>query len=356
MISIQAFGKVDWIYHCPSQNVSTLTGDIYNYNLFQIKNLIMTTKTKSNIQLIVFQKSGAVSISYPFDINNTLAQVRSTLESDTVDNFMSPNDYFLNEGSKVLISTEKSIPLNVLLNNENTVNIGILSAVDPLDPKDGVQHYNDMSAAEKIALFGNIEIFNGLTFTSAEGFHKTFKKLYSWKNDQFPNAVTPRVLTEVEYKNSFSKVTNSLQETSTNSGSVSLNTPSVGGEAEFKYEQSKNTSSTEISEYITGKYLIRKIALQIDFSNFEISDDFDDALNTALHNNIDNDFQACKAVLQVLNSYGYYIPKEFNLGGALFTSDSTTISDYSESETNIQEFGGSFKGTFQWYRRWRVLQ
>ncbi|CAM1362812.1 conserved hypothetical protein [Tenacibaculum litoreum] len=309
----------------------------------------MTTKTltkKNETKLIVFQKSGSTSISYPFDVSDTLAQVRKTLESPKADNFMNKDDYFLNHGSKVLVSSEKTITLSVLLDGSNTVNIGSPEHSDPLDPKDGVQHYMNLSDTEKNSLFNNVQIFNGLTFDPISGFQKSFKKIFSWKNGQFPDAVIPRVLTEVVYTDSFSKVTHSLQETSTDSGSVSLNTPYGGGEAEFKHEKSKETSSSKVTEYITGKYLVRKVALQMDLSKFQSSDDFNQAIDQALHDHMDNDFQACKAVLEVLNEYGYYVPKQFNLGGALFSSDTTTITEYSESETNKQEFGGSFKAAF----------
>ena len=305
-----------------------------------------STNKNSDIQLIVFKKAGVESISYPFNINSTLSEVRKVLESGEVDNFMTKNDYFLNNGSKILISTESQIVLEVLLNEENTVTVGILDLSDPLDPEDGVQYYMDLSTTEKLSLFENVQIFNGLTFDPEQGFKKSFKKIYTWKEGKFPDALVPRVLTEVEYKDAYSKITHSLQETNTNSGSVSLAGPTVGGEAEFKFEQSKNQSSSEVTQYITGKFLVRKVALQVDLDNYKASDDFNDAINEALQKYSDNDFKTCKAVVEVLNEYGYYIPQEYNLGGALFSSDSTTITEYSESETNKQEFGGSFKAAF----------
>lgn len=309
----------------------------------------MTKKSidkNSDIKLIVFQKAGKESISYPFDVNTKLSEVRKVLESPEVDNFMKREDYFLNEGSKILISTESQIALSVLLNSGNVITVGVLDLSDPLDPEDGVQYYMDLSTTEKLSLFENVQIFNGLTFDPEKGFTKSFKKLYSWKEGKFPDALVPRVLTEVENKDAYSKVTHSLQETNTNSGSVSLASPTVGGEAEFKFEQSKNQSSSEVTQYITGKFLVRKVALQVDLENYVASDDFNEAIHKALLKYSDNDFKTCKAVVEVLNEYGYYIPKEYNLGGALFSSDSTTITEFSESETNRQEFGGSFKAAF----------
>ncbi len=306
----------------------------------------MATKKANTTKLIIIQKSGVASISYLLDTANNLSEIRTTLTSDGALNFMKPNDYFLNQGSKIPFSAEVYVTLNDVLNGENTLVIGTPEVTDPLDPQDGVEHYNDLSDAEKQSLFNNIEIFNGLTFSPEAGFEKSFKKLFTWKSNKFPNAITPRVLTEVKYTSAFSKVTHSLQETSTNSGSVSLNTPYGGSEAEFKHEQSKSTSSTEITEYITGKYLVRKVALQMDLSNYESTIEFNEAIGNALQSSTDNDFKTCIAVLKALNDYGYYVPKQFNVGGALFTSDSTTISEYSESETNIQEFGGSFKSEF----------
>ncbi len=300
----------------------------------------------SDIQLILFKKAGVESISYPFDINSKLSEVRKILESSKVDNFMIREDHFLYNGSKILLSTESQIELKVLLSEDSMVAIGVLETSDPLDPLDGVQYYMDLSTTEKLSLFENVQIFNGLTFDPEQGFRKSFKKLYSWKEGKFPDALVPRVLTEVEYKDSYSKLTHSLQETNTNSGSVSLAGPTIGGEAEFEFEQIKNQSSSEVTQYITGKFLVRKVALQVDLENYQASEDFNNAIQEVLHKYSDNDFKTCKAVVEVLNEYGYYIPQEYNLGGALFSSDSTTITEYSESETNRQEFGGSFKAAF----------
>ncbi len=299
-----------------------------------------------DVKLVVFQKSGTEPISFPFDITSKLIEVRKVLESAETDYFMKREDYFLNEESKILISQESQISLSMLLNSGNVVTVGVLELSDPLDPEDGVQYYMDLSTTEKLSLFENVQIFNGLTFDPEQGFRKSFKKLYSWKEGKFPDALIPRILTEVEYKDAYSKVTHSLQETNTNSGSVSLAGPTIGGEAEFEFEQSKSQSSSEVTQYITGKFLVRKVALQVDLDNYQASNDFNEAINNAILEYSDNDFKTCKAVVEVLNEYGYYIPKEYNLGGALFSSDSTTIREYSESETNRQEFGGSFKAAF----------
>lgn len=306
----------------------------------------MATKKSNDVELVFFDKAGGTSIGLPFDLHTTLDKVRVVLESSKTKHFMSSDDFFISHGSEILKDEESSISLGMVISDDHRLSIGVPQPNNPLDPKDGVQHYNSLSGAQKLSLFNNVEIFNGLTFDSAHGFHKSFKKIYTWKDGIFPDALIPRVLTEVVYTDSFSKVTHSLQETSTDSGSVSLNTPYGGGESEFKYEKSKTTSSSKVTEYITGKYLVRKASLSSDLDNLVATDEFNHAIATALHNNINNDFAACKAVLQTLNTYGYYVPKEFNLGGALFSSDSTTITEYSESTTTKQEFGGSFKAAF----------
>jgi len=292
-------------------------------------------------KLIVISKAGQVSKSMSLDPDDFLSTVRQQLEQAK---YMTACDLFLNQGSEIDQSQESTITLADLLGSSTAITIGAGTVVDPIGVDDGVQHYNELSAEQKYEVFANIGIFKGLTFKTS-GFGATFHDVYSWKNGKFPSVLQPRISTQVDYSYSFSKLVQTMEENSVDKGSVSLESPYVDASAEFSYEKSKSTSSEKVTEYITGKYTVRKVMAQVQMGDLVPDSAFEKAVDSAIRSNT-NPFQQYYALLNVLNDWGYYIPLEFTLGGALYSSDSTTITEYTQAESEKQEFGGSFKAKF----------
>jgi hypothetical protein len=292
-------------------------------------------------KLITIIKSGQVSKSMMLDPDDFLSSIRTTL---TTAGYMDADDLFLNQGSEIDQHQEDAVRLNDLLNGTTSITIGEGTAVDPIGTDDGVQHYNELSTAQKASIFSNISIYKGLTLKST-GFGPTFHKLYTWKNGKFPSVINPHIVTQIDYSYSFSKLVQTMDENSVDKGSVSLETPFVDASAEFSYEKNKSTSSEHVTEYITGKYTVRKVMAHVDADDIVADPAFEKAVHDAIASST-NEFQQYYELLTTLNEWGYYIPLEFTLGGALFSSDSTTITEYSEAESQKQEFGGSFKAKF----------
>jgi MAC/Perforin domain len=292
-------------------------------------------------KLITVAKSGQVSKSLMLDPASMLSAVRTTLVTA---GYMDADDLFLNQGSEIDQHNEDSISLDDLLNGTTTINIGAGTAVDPIGTDDGVQHYNELSAAQKKSIFANIAIYKGLTLKTT-GFQPTFHSLYKWKDGKFPAVINPRIVTQVDYSYAFSKLVQTMDENSVDKGSVSLEVPFLEASAEFSYEKTKHTSSEKTTEYITGKYMVRKVMAQVDAADIVADPAFEKAVHDAIASST-NEFEQYYELLTVLNEWGYYIPLEFTLGGALFSSDSTTITEFSEAESQKQEFGGSFKAKF----------
>ncbi len=292
-------------------------------------------------KLITIVKSGQVSKSMMLDTDAMLSAIRKVLVTAT---YMDDDDLFLNQGSEIDQTNEVSITLQDLLNGTNSLNIGAGTIVDPIGTDDGVQHYNELSSAQKSSIFSNISIYKGLTLKST-GFGPTFHKLYTWKNGNFPAVINPHIVTQIDYSYSFSKLVQTMDENSVDKGSVSLDVPFLEASAEFSYEKSKSTSSEKVTEYITGKYTVRKVMAQVDANNIVADPAFEKAVKDAIDSST-NEFNQYYELLTTLNEWGYYIPLEFTLGGALFSSDSTTITEYSEAESQKQEYGGSFKAKF----------
>lgn len=295
-----------------------------------------------NKKLITISKSGQVSKSMSLDPDDLLSTVRQQLEQAS---YMASSDLFLNQGSEIDQNQESTITLADLLGGSTTITIGSGTVVNPIGVDDGVQHYNELSAQQKLAIFANIGIFKGLTF-EASGFGPTFHNVYSWKNGKFPSVLQPRISTQIDYSYSFSKLVQTMEQNSVDKGSVSLESPFVDASAEFSYEKSRSTSSEKVTEYITGKYIVRKVMAQVQMGDLVVEPAFEKAVDSAISSNA-NPFQQYYALLKVLNSWGYYIPLEFSLGGVLYSSDSTTITEYTQAESEKQEFGGSFKAKFE---------
>lgn len=298
----------------------------------------------ANLKLISVHKEGQASQLVNLDTDSKLSKVRTTLEQKSL---MSENDLFLRGASQLGKSDESSIPLSSILTGDNndTLDIGRAKSDNPIGVDDGVQDYQDLDNAQLSALYSHINIFRGLTFQST-GFQRTFKKVYGWKNDAFPPALKPRISSRVDFKTAYSKITHTMNTSSSDEASVSLDTPYGGGSAEYKYAKTHSTSSSEVTEYITGRFTINKVKIQVDPDNLVVDSAFEKAVSDAIKSSPHDAFNQYYALLEVLNNWGYYIPLEFTLGGALLSSDHTTISDYSESDTNKQEYGGSFKAAF----------
>jgi hypothetical protein len=292
--------------------------------------------------MIRVNRSDGKSESFLLDPSATLDKVRTFL---TGRKFMGDGDSFLFQGtSEIDHDQEASIRL------EKVVKDNVLSVGDPTDTSpitgadDGAARYKQMRADQKQALFDNIQIWRGLSFT-ANGFGKTFQDVCAWTSGYSPLANTPSVNTELTSNYSFSKVTHDLHVFGSESTSVSFSSPYASGEAEYKTEHSKDTSSSQVTEYLVTRYIVRKVMLQVDPDKLTANPEFVKAVKQAIKDNEDN-VQGYYNLIKALNTWGYYIPIEFTLGGVIYSSDSTKISDFSEAESTKQEFSGSFKAEF----------
>ena len=277
------------------------------------------------------------------DVTMNLDEIRNELEKKGL---MSPTDYFLLDGkTEVDKEQEGLIPLSSIV-KEGLIVIGMPAGIPSAG--DGVDAYNAMSGAEQNSLLMNIQIFRGLTITKDKGFVKTFKDLYSW--NQSPVANNPRTVSQVQTSYSFNEVTHMLHVFGSDSASVSLNAPFGDAEANFKHEQSKETSSKNVTEYLISRFVLNKVELKTDKNNIICSPAFIGAVENAIadyaNGSDTNGITAYSKLLDVLNEWGYYVPLTFTLGGALFSEETTKITEYSSAETEKDEFGGSFKAAF----------
>jgi hypothetical protein len=298
----------------------------------------------SDQAMVRVSRTDGKSESFLLDTSDTLDRERVFLEGKGI---MTDDDAFLFQGtSGIDRGQEPSISLDKIL-KDNVLTIGEPTDTSPIvGTDDGTARYNQMRPEQRKAVFDNIQIWRGLTFTK-DGFGKTFKNVCSWTSGYAPAANTPRVNTELTSNYSFSKVTHDLHVFGSQSTSVSFSSPYASGEAEYKTEKSKDTSSSQVNEYLVTRYIVRKVMLQVDPSSLVASPDFLKAVKQVTDNKDDADnIQGYYDLIKALDVWGYYVPIEFTLGGVVYSTDSTKISDFSEAESAKQEFNGSFKAEF----------
>jgi len=284
---------------------------------------------------------GSDSTSVALDTSLTLDQIRTTL-TDPPNSFMQSGDSFLNNGSPINEASEHLIQLSALSGATNAIAIG--TGAD-IGGGDSVQRYNQLSESSKRALFENIQIRRGLTIDQNGQFTKTFKNLYDWALHQLPEANMPRVLTEMDQTTTFNKESHTLETSGVKKGSVSLSSPWGGGSAEYSEQKSHARTDTSMQQYLSERYLSNKVDLSVAPANLQGSNDFVTAVKDAIKGN-ENSINGYANLVGVLNQWGWYIPLEFTLGGAIFGTRVEKMTSYDQVDSNTQSFGADFKASF----------
>lgn len=297
--------------------------------------------------LVKIKKSSTgTSQAIRLDPESMLDATRETL---TKQGLMSNNDTFLLDASTVVNRKDESATaLSEILHNDNdnknVLLIGQATPTPSIDPKDDVSRYNLLNSDQRLDIFRNIQVFRGLTFGS-DTFGKTFNNVYEWAPGYTPVANNPHVISELVSDYAFTKATSELKTYSSSSKSISISAPFASGSAEYKTAKSKTTSSSKVTEYLNTKYIVRKVDLQVDPRQLVVLPAFVDDVRDAMKG-LEDKAEGYYKLIQVLNKFGYYLPQEFTLGGAILGTDDTEISEFSEAETRKREFNGAFKREF----------
>jgi hypothetical protein len=289
--------------------------------------------------IIKVSRTDGRSENFQLNTDNKLDSIRTFLTGKKI---MDANDVFLSQGAEVDREQESDIALADVL-KDNGLSIGE-STPDSNIGGDDMARYTQLRDDQKRAIFSAIQIFRGLTFDE-DGVSPGFNDLYAWPPGYLPVANVPRINTELTSSYSFSKVTSDLHVYGSNSTSVSFSSPYASGEAEFKHEQSKTTTSSKVTEYVVTRYTVRKVILKADPAKLIGSTGFVAAVAKAVTGNEDSR-DGYENLMKVLNQWGFYVPVQFTLGGVIYSRDTTEIDDYSLAESQKDEFSGSFKAQF----------
>lgn len=203
----------------------------------------------------------------------------------------------------------------------------------------------EMSCAQKNRLFENVNAFRGFLFSEAKGIERSFNDLYFLENGYLPEYVRPHINTLQRTVHSFTKVTHALKKMNIETADISVNASFASAESEYKHEQSSSVSQSEVKEYLLAQFIIRKATFNVDTSAIHPTDKFIRSIMDAIDSQED-DLTNARALVNVLNKWGYYFPVTFTLGGSLYSETETLISEYEAAETERKDFSVSFKAAF----------
>lgn len=287
-------------------------------------------------QLILIKNTNGNSISIKTNPETMLSDLRKTLIEK---HFMVENDFFLNNDAPILTEFENEICLFEILDQNQCIYIGknegsgIQKDIDKED-------YRDMSETQKEDLFRKCQIFRGITFSQKDGIKRAFHDLFSW--NALPAMNNPRINTQELSSCSFSKITQDINLLTNNKASLALDTPFLSANAEYDYQKSKTSASSKTEEFLLEKYMVSKADFEINPDNIIPNPLFAKAVAEVI-NSSDSDKDKMCNLLHVLNEWGLYIPCKFTLGGLLYSTETTKISDFSQSEEEKRAFSASVK-------------
>lgn len=292
--------------------------------------------------LYTVKQSNGSSSAILLSSDATLADIRKQL---TQEQCISDADSFMLNNAPVKREQESEILLSVLVPTGQTITLGTSSVeLGPGDPERSIMTYRQLSQAQKQDLFAKIQVTKGLLIDD-NGFNRSFKDVVSWGSNM-PAESEPRVVAQVISDYSFNKTTFDLKTTGVEKVSVSVSSPYGSAQAEYEHEKTKTTSKSSVTEYLLSKYIVRKMALNMDLANMTVAPGFVSAVTKAV-TGYEDSIDGYSNLLTELATWGYYVAGNFTLGGVLYSTEKTAITDFSQAETEKTAFSASFKAEFK---------
>ncbi len=290
--------------------------------------LIRVKRTSGDVQAVRLDTAQVLSI-----VRNLLTERK----------IMKAADAFLYKNATVDNADEATINLKEIL-DDDVLQIGNAGEVAPPGTGNGYDQYLQLSNDEKRAILNNVQVFRGITFdknnwaATADAF--TFKPGY------LPSPTVPvdSVKTE-EY--CFSEVVRQFKQQTSAFAKMEISTPFVSAEAEYKWEKAHQTTSKDVTEYLITRQLVNKVHLTMDPDKLEPSISFLQAVRNAVRRGMVLD--SYHDLVKVLNTYGYYLAEEFMMGGIIMGSESTTIKEFSQADSEKHEFNVAFSAKYKMF-------
>lgn len=301
----------------------------------------------TNFKLINLFRSDRGSLCIRLDTAASLETIRRTLQDY---NRMTETDLFINKyGISVEKSSERAIRLDEVLKNEHDLSIGDTVRLNNLDGVT-IQYFDEMSFDQKSLLLSKkyCDIFCGMTIEHGQ-FVPTGKELFRFAQNYIPTAVNPNPNFESEELSTFSEVLLSLQYSGAISGSISLNTPWVSSQATYEHAKSHTRSGSKVRSYYTKRFLFYKAHISTDINQMLVEEDFAQAVKNAVLGR-ERSINGYECLVGVLNSYGWYVPVMYTLGGAIYSTKCSDVNSFEESESDKISFSADVEASFSFIK------
>lgn len=135
---------------------------------------------------------------------------------------------------------------------------------------------------------------------------------------------------KLESFHSFSKSIHRRQCKGMDSVSISLTTPWASGGIESSHSVSKSESTERKTSFAATRMVYEKLKVAIDPNKLIIDEDFHDKLEMGLRGNR-RSIEGYTNVVETLNKYGWYVPIEYTLGGAAYTTKESQVNNEEEA-------------------------
>ncbi|MFT5229767.1 MAG: hypothetical protein ACI9EV_002921 [Urechidicola sp.] len=289
----------------------------------------------------VIKNSGERGSVVSLEVDDMLSATRVTLIGDKL---MTKDSSFLLNGNPLDRGAEATTPLSLLLDGKDKLYVGG-STLAPLDPEKAVDEWNSFGDAAKNALFNQINIHHGLIMTE-DGFSRSYSNAIpvAWDLDAVSQR-KPATVSKVTSDYTFSKTTKEMITKNVQTGSVTFTAPFASANAEFEHSKETSSSEEHVTTYLISKFIAFKIGLQVEAKNMKATTEFMDAVKSAILEHQD-DVNGYSNLMAVLDKYGYYVPSNFSLGGALLTESSTQIDTFADAQTEMDKYSFGFSAAF----------
>lgn len=284
--------------------------------------------------------TGQSSQSVPLVVDAKLVEARKKLSSL---GFMKDGDLFLNGGAEIAKTFEEEIKLSEII-IDNTIIIGHSEVVMPMDDDTEVD-WRKLNNAQKNWLLNTCQVARGITLKSNEELATSVHDLFSWTS--LPSHTAPRITTSESSSFSFSKVMREVHLITSDKLSLNLNTPFLQAESEYKLVRERTAKTEDITSYMLQKYIVSKENIAFTPSQIVPSEGFVLAINNVFAKKDESDKDKFCYLLHALNEWGFHIPIKFTLGGALYSAETTKVSDYSQVFKETEEFSVSAKAKYE---------
>lgn len=291
------------------------------------------------IQLVTIKNKNGESGVFKISTEQTLSAARQLFMEN---HLMEKEDSFLFHDSAVDLKSEDLIFLYEILDGDQVIHIGEKKG-EGIQQDPNVEDYSDMTRTQREDLFRRCQVFRGLILNPNDGIRNSFYDLFSWK--KLPSMNRPKVNTQEISCYSFSKITKEINLITDHKETLALESPFLDVSSEYHYEKKQSSESSETREYLLEKYQLLKAEFSLQLENLIPNPDFVQAIAKVISSPEGGKDKMCN-LLHVLDQWGYYFPNQFTLGGMIYSTETTTIRDFSQSETEQKAFSASVKAKF----------